>query len=218
MKPKYPVLIILPSISLNCWAPKPAWLTQSHAGRPWLSFRVIFDTRLTNKLELSCKTSYREDIEKLCLNNEKYQAEKGSVCCKKHMQHIWLLFVAIQQGQNMHTYEKHQRKQQQPKVLGWSQPDFCHCSCFYGRLHASTLGSSMPSDSLQVWGAKAPHLSVPHLSHPSPPCCLQLHRRHHYRAGWGVNIAPQKTERVKRTIFFAYFPRHLHLILYLTPG
>lgn len=112
---------------------------------------------------------------------------KTSSSPQKHMQHGCYTFTTIQQQQSMHSHKKHQRKQL--KVLHWFLPGSTAAHIFIGGflpLHWEHDGSSMLGDSLQVWVAKAPHLSIPHLSCPSPPCCLQLHRRHRYRSSWGV--------------------------------
>lgn len=137
------------------------------------------------------------------------QTRKSSVWGKKHMQHIWHIFVAIQQWQSMQTHEKHQRKQQQPRVLGWSQPDSTASYVFmegFLPLRWECGGSSMVGDSLQVWGAKVPHLSALHLSHHSLPRCLQLRRHRHHRSSWRANFAPQNTEMVTWTVFLLVFP------------
>lgn len=101
---------------------------------------------------------------------------------------IWMLHIYNHPTTTEHAFIQEAPKKQL-KVLHWSLPGSTTAHIFIGGflpLHWEHDASSMLGDSLQVWVAKAPHLSIPHLSHPSPPCCLQLHRRHRYRLSWGV--------------------------------
>lgn len=140
---------------------------------------------------------------------------------QEHMQHIWHAFIAIQQWQSVHTHEKHQRKQEQPRVLGWSQPGSTAAHFFfYGRLPACSLGA--------WWLFHAGWLTSSVRSQSSPPLnssfitsLPSLLSATAQASSLQINLGSQHCSTEDRNgetdNIFAYVSVYLHLILYLTP-
>lgn len=145
--------------------------------------------------------TYRQGVLKILTNNN---IRHQNVTCMDGCDGTWMVDGTYLRSSNNNRGTKESCSSLKP----WAAKFYC-CSCFIeGSLPPSKQhdGAFTPSDSLWVWEAKAPHLSILHLSCPSPPCCLQLHKHHYYRPSWESSSAPWKTEMVKQAIFLLAFP------------